>query len=219
MIRAGLRGFSDFLLILMGFLSLVVAAAFLLQTVNYKRMLAYSSIENMGILFLGLAFGPAGFLAALLHGAAHSLAKASLFLTSGKILRLYGSKRIEDVRGLLRREPRIGWVWIVSFLAVAGFPPFPAFLSKILLVGAFFAAGSGWLTGPFLALVVVIVFGMGGAVFRMAFGEPPASAAVERSGLLSFGPPILLLILLLGIGLSIPAKALALLREAVGLLN
>jgi hydrogenase-4 component F len=219
MIRAGLGGFSDFLLILMGFLSLLVAAAFLLQTVNYKRMLAYSSIENMGILFLGLAFGPAGFLAALLHSAAHSLAKASLFLTSGEVLRLYRSKRIEDVRGLLRREPRIGWVWIVSFLAVAGFPPFPAFLSKILLIGAFFTACSGWLTGPFLALVLVIVFGLGGAVFRMAFGEPPAQAAAERSGILSYGPQVLLLILLLAIGLSIPAKILALMREAVGLLN
>ena len=92
-----------------GFLSLFIAAAFLLQIVNYKRMLAYSSIENMGILFLGTALGPAGLFAALLHSAAHSLAKASLFLTSGNILHLYGTKKDREVRGLLRREPRTGW--------------------------------------------------------------------------------------------------------------
>ncbi len=217
MVRAGLRDFSDFLLIVMGFLSLLIGAAFLLQIVNYKRMLAYSSVENMGILFLGLALGPPGLFAALLHSASHSLSKASLFLTSGNILHLYDSKKIEDVRGLLRREPKTGWIWIVSFLAVAGFPPFPAFLSKWLLIDAFFAAGSGWMTGPFLALVVVIVFGLGCPVFRMAFGEPPGPVSEGRPHPFSYGPQLVLLLLLLAVGLNIPTKVLALMREAAGL--
>ncbi len=220
MVGAGLTEFSRFLLVLTGFLSLLVGAAFLLQITNYKRMLAYSSIENMGILFLGLGFGPAGLVAALLHSAAHSLAKASLFLTSGTILSLYGSRRIEDVRGLLRREPRSGWLWILSFLAVAGFPPFPAFLSKIMLLGVFFAAGSGWMAGPFLILVAVIVAGMGGAVFRMAFGEAPEEGTADsRPGFLSYAPQVVLIILLLAIGLHIPAGVLALIKEAAGFLN
>ncbi len=79
MVKAGLRAFFEHLLIVCGFLSLLVAAAYLLQVVNYKRMLAYSSIENMGILCLGLAFGPPGLFAALLHSAAHSLSKAACF--------------------------------------------------------------------------------------------------------------------------------------------
>jgi hydrogenase-4 component F len=219
MIRAGVGDFSRFLFVLTGFLSLLVGAAFLLQITNYKRMLAYSSIENMGILFLGLGFGPAGLTAALLHSAAHSLAKASLFLTSGTILSLYGSRKIEDVRGLLRREPRSGWLWIISFLAVAGFPPFPAFLSRIMLLGVFFAAGSGWMAGPFLILVVVVIAGMGGAVFRMAFGEAPEGIADSRPNLLSYAPQVALIILLLAIGLHIPAGVLALIKEAAGFLN
>jgi hydrogenase-4 component F len=219
MVQAGLRDFSGLLLLVVGFLSLLVSAAFLLQIVNYKRMLAYSSIENMGILFLGLASGPMGFAAALLHSAAHSLSKAALFLTSGNILRLYGSKRIEDVHGLLAREPRTGWIWIISFLAVAGFPPFPAFLSKFLLVQAFFASGSGWMAGLFLLLAAVVVFGMGGAVFRMAFGEGRATGAAERPGFAALAPQILLLVLLLAIGLNIPAAVQTMIRSAAGFLR
>ena len=219
-VRASLGAFTDVLLILMSFLSLLVGAAFLLQTINYKRMLAYSSIENMGILLLGLAFGPAGLFAALLHAAAHSLSKASLFLTSGNILGRYGSKKIEDVRGLLAADPRTGWIWIISFLAVAGFPPFPAFLGKFLLLQAFFAAGSGWMAGLFLALIVVIVFGMGGSVFRMAFGPPPdpiPDAPGFRLGRFSStGPQIFLLLTLLLLGLGLPESIRLLMRAAAG---
>jgi len=216
MVQAGLQGFSRALLFVTGFLSLLVGAAFLLQTANYKRMLAYSSIENMGLLFLGTALGPAGLYAALLHSAAHSLSKASLFLTSGNILALTASKRIEDVRGLLHREPRTGWIWIASFLAVAGFPPFPTFLSKFLLIRAFFQAGLGWLAAPLLLLVVVIVFGMGGAVFRMSFGDPPEHAPDVRMDASALAPQIVLLALLLSIGVSLPAVVQALIQAAAG---
>jgi hydrogenase-4 component F len=170
----------------------------------------------MGLLFLGTALGPAGLYAALLHSAAHSLSKASLFLTSGNILSLYASKKIEDVRGLLRREPRTGWLWIVSFLAVAGFPPFPTFLSKFLLIRAFFEAGRGWMAAPLLLSVAVIVFGMGGAVFRMSFGDPPAQAPGGRPDAFALAPQILLLALLLSIGVSIPQAVQTLLQAAAG---
>jgi hydrogenase-4 component F len=216
MVQAGLQDFSRILLFVTGFLSLLISAAFLLQTANYKRMLAYSSIENMGLLFLGTALGPPGLYAALLHSAAHSLSKASLFLTSGNILALTASKKIEDVRGLLRREPLTGWIWIVSFLAVAGFPLFPTFLSKFLLIRAFFQAGLGWLVAPLLLLVVVIVFGMGGAVFRMSFGDPPEHAPDARLGVSALAPQIVLLALLLSIGVSIPAVVQALIQAAAG---
>lgn len=219
MIRAQLRDFSDFLLITVGFLSLLIGAAFILRISNYKRMLAYSSIENMGILSLGIACGKTGFYAALLHSLAHSLSKTSLFLTSGNILHLYGSKRIADVRGLLQREPRTGWIWVISMLAIAGLPPSPAFISKFLLIRAFFEAGTGWLTAPFLLFIVVILFGMGNAVFQMAFGKPPAAGPASgpravRLGILSFGPQILLLLLLLAIGISMPASVQALIQDA-----
>lgn len=220
MVRAHLNDFSDFLLITVGLISLLISAAFMLKITNYKRMLAYSSIENMGILSLGIACGETGLYAALLHAVAHSLSKAALFLTSGNILHLYGSKRIADVRGLLQTDPRTGWLWLISLLAMVGLPPFPAFLSKFLLIKAFFAVGASWLTAPFLLFVVVILFGMGGGVFQMAFGEPPADRSVSvRLSLLAYGPQVLLLLTLLSVGINIPAKIQTALQGAAGFLH
>jgi len=192
----------------------------MLHIVNYKRMLDYSSIENMGILFLGVALGAPGVYAALLHSAAHSLAKASLFLTSGNIVTLYGSKRVAEVRGLLRREPRTGWLWLTSLLAISGAPPFPSFLSKFLLVQAFFAAGTGWMAAPFLLFVTVVFLGMGGAVAGMAFGEAPSGAPDRgKPAIWAFAPQWMLLLLLLGIGLGVPAPVQTLIREAAAFLR
>ncbi len=220
MIRAQLQDFANFLLMITGFLSLVISAAFMLKVKNYKRLLAYSSIENMGILSLGIACGKAGVYAALLHCVAHSLSKASLFLTSGNILHLYGSKRITDVRGLLQKEPCTGWIWLISLFAIAGFPPFPAFLSKFLLLRAFFEAGTGWLAAPFLFFVVVLLWGMGNAVFHMAFGAPPGDHRdTAPLGWLAYGPQLALLLLLLAVGISVPAKIQMVLQDAAGLLH
>jgi hydrogenase-4 component F len=219
MVRARVNDFSDFLLVAVGLLSLLISAAFMLKITNYKRMLAYSSIENMGILSLGIACGKTGIYAALLHAVAHSLSKGALFLTSGNILHLYRSKRIVDVRGLLEKDPLTGWLWLISLLAIGGLPPFPSFLSKFLLIKAFFATGTGWLTAPFLLFIIVILFGMGGGVFRMAFGTPPTDAPLPvRLSIFAYGPQVVLLLLLLAVGISISAPLQAVMQGAAGFL-
>lgn len=220
MVRAHLDDFSNFLLIAVGLLSLLISDAFMLKIQNYKRLLAYSSIENMGILSLGIACGKTGIYAALLHSVAHSLAKGSLFLTSGNILHLYGSKRIADVRGLLAKDPRTGWLWLISLLAIVGLPPFPAFLSKFLLIKAFFTAGIGWLAAPFLLFIVVIIFGIGGRVFQMACGAAPTNTpAPVRLSMIAYGPQVILLLLLLAVGINMPTSVQTALQGAAGLLH
>ncbi len=218
--HAHLQDFANFLLLTVGFLSLLISAAFMLKIKNYKRMLAYSSIENMGILFLGIACGKTGVYAALLHSVAHSLSKGSLFLTSGNILHLYGTKQIDDVQGLLQKEPRTGWIWLLSLLAIAGLPPFPAFLSKFLLITAFFETGMGWLTAPFLLFVIVLLFSMGGAVFRMSFGAAPVDRMDgRRPGVFAYAPQLVMLLLLITIGINLPLKVQTIMRYAAGFLH
>jgi hydrogenase-4 component F len=218
--RANLESFSNFLLLLTGFLSLLISAVFMLGIVNYKRMLAYSSIENMGLLFIGVAMGKTGIFAAMLHSVAHSLSKSSLFLTSGNILYLYGSKKITDVRGLLQREPLTGWIWMISLLAIAGLPPFPSFLSKFLLITAFFEAGQGWLAAPFFVLIAVIIYGMGGAVFRMSFGDlQPEMDLSAKLNLNAYVPQLVFLLLLVAIGIYIPAPVLTFIHRAAEFLH
>ncbi len=188
---------------------------------NYKRMLAYSSIENMGILFIGLTMGKTGLFAAMLHTGAHSFAKSALFLTSGNILHLTRSKEIAQVRGLLRREPLTGWLWIVAILVIAGLPPFPTFLSKFLLIKAFFESGMGCLVVPFFLFVLIVIFGMMRAAVSMVFADPDSHShpTSPRLSFLAYLPQILLLVFLLSFGAAIPDKLVQLLSEAAKFLQ
>ncbi|RPH99103.1 MAG: hypothetical protein EHM72_12095 [Calditrichaeota bacterium] len=217
---AELQNFANILLLLTGFMSLFVCAVFMLQISNYKRMLAYSSIENMGLLFIGLALGGPGVFAAFLHACAHSISKTCLFLTSGNILSLYGSKQIKQVKGMIFSQPLTGWLWLISFLALAGMPPFPIFLSKFLLISAFIKADLTLLIIPFFLCLIVIFYGMGGTVFNMVFGSPgtlpTASARLSPS---AFIPQLVLLMILLGIGVHLPPYFLNFLQDAVQFLK
>lgn len=209
-----LSQFAQFLLILVGLLSILISAAFMLKVKNYKRLLAYSSIENMGIIFLGIGAGGAGIFAALLHTAAHSLAKTSLFLTSGNIFHLYKTKEINEVNGLLNKNPGTGWLWIISLLAISGFPPFPIFLTKFLLIKALLQNGLSWLVLPLFLLLLTVLLGMGKSVFAMVFGEVHGKREHGSLNVFSFLPQITMIIILITIGIHLPERLLLLLNQA-----
>mgnify|MGYP005843590979 CR=1 FL=1 len=218
MVAARLESFADLLLLLTGFMSLFVSAVFMLRIRNYKRMLAYSSIENMGLLFLGTALGGVGMFAVFLHSIAHSLSKASLFLTSGNILYLFKSKKIDRVTGLIGQSPLTGRLWLISFFAIAGMPPFPVFLSKFILIQAFVQAGRSLLIIPFMLLIIVIYVGMGGTVLKMTFGKPPATAGTQaKLPTVAQAPQMVLLAILLIIGVYLPSELLHFINDAVHL--
>jgi hydrogenase-4 component F len=175
----GLAGFGSqgrIILLVLGFLSLVVTAAFILGIRNYKRMLAYSSIENMGIVAVGLGLGGPAILAALFHVAAHSLVKSPFFLTAGNILRRFGTKDTREISGLVKADPLNGWLWVAFCVAILGFPPSPVFMSEYLMISAFVSSGRWLLLAVFLLLLTVILYGMGRRVFAMSFGEPVMSS-------------------------------------------
>lgn len=220
LIRAHQEAFSDFILILTGFFSLFVSAVFMLRIRNYKRMLAYSSVENMGIMFIGVGLGQPGLFAAMLHALSHSLSKTSLFLTSGNVLHDYKSKKVEDVRGLLRRDPVTGWLWVLSTLSIIGIPPFPIFISKFFIIKAFWLNGEGWLAAPFFLFIIIVSFGMGGAVFNMAFGESKTNEPDrEKTSWQAYAPQVILLVILLIVGINMPHQALDLINKASGFLR
>jgi len=171
MILAHHSDYGRILLLAMGFLSLFIAAVFIYHINNYKRMLAYSSIENMGILALGAALGSAGMIAALIHLIGHSFIKASFFMTSGNILKIYGSKKIEDVKGILNADRKTGILWTVSFLGIAAFPPSMLFISEFLMLKTMFEKGYYFMGAAFMFLLLIILYGLAKAVFHMAAGE------------------------------------------------
>ena len=147
-----------------GLFSLAVAAAFLLGQRNYKRMLAYSSVEHMGILAVGAGLAGVAAFGALLHVLAASLAKALLFLLAGNVLLATGTKRTREVTGLARRLPVSAALLVAGFLALSGSPPFGPFLSELALVTGAVRAGATGTLVTLLALQAVIFISMGAAV-------------------------------------------------------
>lgn len=169
--------FARALLVVLGLASMAVAASLLIAQRDYKRMLAYSSIENMGLLALGAAIGsPLAIAAVLVHILGHGLIKSGLFVAAGRILQLTGTSRIEHVRGLAAREPLLGWCFGLGILAIVAFPPFSLFASELGIARAGFAAGLGWVTAAALLLVLVCAATLIGHTSRMVLGAPPADA-------------------------------------------
>jgi len=195
--------FSSSLLIFFGILSVLIAAFMMLGQKNYKRMLAYSSIEHMGVMALGFGFGGVGIFAALLHMLYHSLAKSVLFLSSGNIFLKYSSTKIANVKGIFSVLPVSGILFLFGFLAATGVPPFGIFITEFYIL--FAGIASHPIAAVFLLLALALVFvGFFRNVAAMVFGEAPSKIKKGEAGRWSTWLPSILVIILIGIGFYLP---------------
>lgn len=218
---AGEAAYARRLLIILGLLSMAVAAAFMVRQRDFKRMLAYSSIEHMGVLALGVGIGGAATWAALLHVINNGLTKGVLFLSAGNIHRAYDSSLTDDVRGAVRRVPLSGWMFLLGFLAITGSPPFAPFVSEFSLLSAAFRQGHWWAGGLFVFLLLVVFFGFGATVTAMVFGEPSpvAEATPVRDSVATGWPIVAFAALVLLLGVYLPAPLAQMLRDAASFLE
>ena len=205
---AGEGAFASDALLALGLLSMALAAVFMAGQRDFKRMLAYSSVEHMGILAVGLGLGGAAAGGAFYHVVNNGLAKGVLFLTAGNIHRAFGSKRTDEVRGASRRLPVSGPLFLAGFLAVTGTPPFSPFWSEFVILNGAFASGR-WVVGAlFLLFLAVIFVGMGATVLGVVQGDDRGAPEAPgfREGPLLAGPPLALLLAVLALGLWLPAR-------------
>lgn len=213
--------FAREIMIFMGLLSMAFAAVFMVRQRDFKRMLAYSSVEHMGILVLGVGLGKLALYGALLHLINNGLTKAVLFLSAGNIHRAYGSKLTDDVHGALQRVPISAGLFLAGFFAITGAPPFGVFVSEFTIVTAAFGGKHYVVGGLFLLLLGIVFIGMGATVLKIVQGSPPE--AQEKNGyhdtLATVGPIVLSLALVLMMGLFIPPPVESLLREAAAFLE
>lgn len=218
---AGETAFVSPMLIFMGLFSMAVAGVFMVGQQDYKRMLAYSSVEHMGILILGLGIGAPAFFGTLLHVLNNGLTKSILFLSAGNIHRSYASTGTDTVRGALRRLPGSAALFLTGFLAITGSPPFGPFISEFSILNAGFSNGHVAASALFLIFLLIIFVGMGATVLKVVQGSVPESApqTAYREGVLTLVPPIILLALVLMLGLHIPAPLNDLLHHAVTFLE
>ena len=193
------------LLVVFGALSIVVAAAFILFQHDLKRLLAYHSVEHMGIIALGMGLGGAGVLGALFHTLNHSLCKTVAFFSAGRLGQMYGTHDMNRIGGALRSAPVWGKALLLSLLCLIGVAPFAIFMSELQIVSAAAAGGAWWTMGLFLFGVGVVFVGALKHAISMSWGEPVAGVQEERAdaleAVLAFAP----MAALLALGLWMPA--------------
>jgi len=213
---AGEGAFARELLIGFGVLSMLWALVFLVRQPDFKRMLAYSSVEHMGILVLGLGIGGAAVRFTLYHLAANALVKVALFLAAGNINRSYASRQLPFVTGAIRRTPVSAGVFLLGFLAITGLPPFAPFYSEFNLALAAFTQGQAWIGVAFLVLLGAIFLAMSETVIQVVFGTPSADRARTpyKDTLATTAPLILALGLSLVMGLWLPRPLGTMLQSA-----
>lgn len=213
--------FARQVMIVMGLFSMAVAAMFMVRQRDFKRMLAYSSVEHMGILILGIGIGGTAVYGALLHLINNGLSKGVMFLSSGNIHRAFGSKSTADVRGAIQRLPISGTLFLTGFLAITGAPLFGPFVSEFTIFNA--AIGSHqYLAAGLLLLFLTIVFtGMGTTVLAVVQGEPPQNPGPNgfHDTVGTCAPILIFMGLVLMMGFYIPPPLERLLQDAAQFLE
>ncbi|MCI5224733.1 MAG: hydrogenase, partial [Candidatus Electrothrix sp. AR4] len=163
--------FSGNILIGFGLLSMLIAAVFIFDQTGYKRMLAYSSIENMGIIAFGVGIGGLATYGAMLHLIHHSLIKSSLFLSAGNVLLGYGSKLVEKTGNMAKLFPKTFGSFFAGFAGISGFPPFGVFVSELLIIMGAFQQGRTISVSIFIIALIFIFAGASRLVMKMSFGK------------------------------------------------
>jgi hydrogenase-4 component F len=187
-----------------GLLSLAVAAVFIIGQSDMKRLLAYSSVEHMGLLVLGLGLGGVGAYGSMLHLVNNGLSKGWMFLVTGNIVLATGSSAAAGNRGLVRTLPVSAALLVLGLFAVTGSPPFGLFMSEFTILRAAVGSGHPWIAAVILLFLAIIFVGMAGLVLGMALGEPePGQVPVRESAWLVAGPVALAAAVLM-LGVYIP---------------
>ena len=206
-----------------GALSLLLAGFFALRQDNYKRLLAYSSIEHMGIVSLGVGIGgPVAAYGAFLHVLAHAAGKCLAFFGAGELLSRYESRSVGDVRGVMRTAPFAGCMVLVGAIAIAGMPPFGIFRSEVLIVSGGFAKSSYFFAGLLIVVANVAFVGLYRTFHHMVLSKPPERVS-ERCRRpqqpLMAAAMLLSLTVLLILGLWVPDPLNDLLRNAAAVIG
>jgi hydrogenase-4 component F len=182
--KAGLGVSPDVALVAFGVLSLVIAGLFIVRQQGVKRLMAYSSVEHMGVMALGFGFGgPLGIAGALYHMLNHSLNKSLMFFGAGNIMRAYGTKDMDRIIGVGRAFPVQSMLWLAGAVAITGAPPFGLFLSEFMIMRAGLQPAFSWAVYVMAVLLIVIFIGFLNHFRHMYYGPPLEEAALPRSGI------------------------------------
>ncbi|HLN21916.1 MAG TPA: proton-conducting transporter membrane subunit [Bacteroidales bacterium] len=215
-----LHSWVNTVIVISALLSVFVSTVYMMRVINIKRMLAYSGIEHMGIVMLGVAAGGIGYYAAILHVVLHAFVKSSLFFQFNQIYRVFNSKSIEDTGNYFRYNPAGAIVLLAGFISATAMPPSGLFVSEFLVFKALFQGNHFIIMPALLLLLTIIIYAFGKNVMKILFvpvkgfddSKVPVSSPWESL------TQYVLLILAVWLGLNPPDVFVRLINDAVNML-
>jgi hydrogenase-4 component F len=200
-------------LIVMGTLSIGVAAMHIIKTDNYKRLIAYASINHAGTIALGLGVGKNAGYGVVVYVVSNALVKAILFAACGNMEHHFGTKQISALRGLIRVLPFSGWAFMLGVFALLGFAPFGSFMGEVIMLSNM-VEGGYLLVFFFICIVLtVILVASGRALFPMIWGDTPEEYQQSAESRWSNLSSLFFILILVSLGIYTPAPVSALLNE------
>jgi len=215
----GNTGWGRELLVLFGLVSIIVAAAFILFQQNVKRLLAYSSIEHIGIMALGFGLGGLGTFAALFHMLNHSICKTLSFFAAGRLGQTYGTYNMTKMKGSFRTAPVWGTGLFGGLLALIGLAPFALFMSEFQVLKSGMDRHAILTLIIFLAGLSVVFVGALRYAISMAWGDASPAAQPENASTIEYLLAFLPLGILLVLGLWMPNPLFNILKQAASVLG
>jgi len=217
--RAGDRELVSTELLVLGLLSMAVSTVSIIATRNYKRLIAYASINHAGVIAIGLAIGKSASYGVMLYVVSNAFIKAILFLTAGKIKAHYGTKDTREVAGLIKDLPYSGLFLMVGTFALLGFPPFGSFLGELIILSGLVRAKQITVFVVFCTLIALSFVATGRTVFPMIWGEPKKEVHWPRQSFVAAAPKLAFFVALVAMGLYMPQAVNSLFREVAASLG
>jgi hydrogenase-4 component F len=217
--RLGNRDLVVTELLVIGLASMAVSTVSVIATRNFKRLIAYASINHAGVIAIGLGVGKTASYGVILYVVSNAFIKAILFLTAGKIKAHYGTKDTREIAGLIKDLPYSGLFLMVGTFALLGFPPFGSFLGELIILSGLVRAQQQWVFIIFCTLIAMTFVATGRTVFPMIWGEPKRKVAWPRQTALAVVPKLIFLAVLVAMGVYMPPAVNALFREVASSLG
>lgn len=213
--------FARQLMLSLGLFSMLWAMIFIIKQTDIKRMLAYSSVEHMGIIAVGIGFGGQAIIFALFHMAANALIKSVLFMSASNIIRCFANNKLSYINGAIRRTPISAWLFFIGFLAIAGIPPFTIFISEFNISIIAICKTHIIIWSLFLILLCGIFLAMSSTVIKIIFGKPKVNRVRNnhKDTIALTAPIIVTLFLSVIFGIWLPKSLVKMLQCAACLVD
>jgi hydrogenase-4 component F len=212
--------FPSQLLIGFGVFSILLAAPFVLVQRNFRRLLAYSSIDHAGIMVAALGFGgKLGALGAMLHMVFHAISKPLMFFSAGNVQQHYGSPYFRKVHGVIHSLPWTGGLFLLATFAVTGTPPFSVFQSEFTALSAALAADHGWAAGLFVLGVVTVFVGFLVHMSKLNLGPLPENSPRMKECPWKLGAMLLVAAVIVAFSLWLPAPVIGLVNQSAQIIG